>query len=107
MASNRDFVEFVADQCAKAGEITFRQMFGEYGIYCNGKIFGLVCDNRLYVKVTPAGAALLSHPVLLPPYEGAKDYYYIEDVDDADRLSLLVCETCKLLPAPKNKQKKG
>lgn len=55
MASNPDFVQFVADQCAGAGEITFRKMFGDYGIYCNGKIFGLICDDRFYVKPTAAG----------------------------------------------------
>ena len=41
-----------------------------------------------------------------PPYEGAKDYFYIADVDDRDYLSLLVRETCKALPDPKPKKKK-
>ena len=40
-----------------------------------------------------------------PPYEGAKDYFYIADVDDRDYLSLLVRETCKALPDPKPKKK--
>ena len=60
MASNPDFVQFVADQCAGAGEITFRKMFGDYGIYCNGKIFGLICDDRFYVKPTAAGRAFFA-----------------------------------------------
>lgn len=42
MASNPDFVQFIADQCAKAGDITTRKMFGDYSIYCNGKIFGVI-----------------------------------------------------------------
>ena len=79
MASNPDFVQFVADQCAGAGEITFRKMFGDYGIYCNGKIFGLICDDRFYVKPTAAGRALLREVELRPPYDGAKDYFYISD----------------------------
>ena len=45
MASNPDFVQYITDQCAKAGDITTRKMFGDYGIYCNGKIFGLISDN--------------------------------------------------------------
>lgn len=107
MASNPDFVQFVADQCAGAGEITFRKMFGDYGIYCNGKIFGLICDDRFYVKPTVAGRALLREVELRPPYDGAKDYFYISDVEDHGCLSHLVRETCKELPEPKPKKKKG
>ena len=98
MASNTDFVQYIADQCCGAGIITARKMFGDYGIYCNGKIFGLVCDDRFYIKPTEAGRALLKTVELRPPYEGAKDYFYIADVDDRDHLSALVRETCKALP---------
>ena len=37
MASNPDLVQYIADQMARAGEITFKKMFGEYGLYCNEK----------------------------------------------------------------------
>ena len=43
MASNPDFVQYIADQCAGAGEITVKKMFGDYGIYCDGIIIGLIC----------------------------------------------------------------
>ena len=101
MASNKDFVQYIADQCANAGEITFKKMFGDYGIYCNGKIFGLICDDRFFVKPTEAGHSLLRNVDMRPPYEGAKDYFYIADVDDRDYISTLVSETCKDLPMPK------
>ena len=32
-----------------------------------------------------------------PPYPGAKDYFYIADVDDRDYLSLLVRETMNII----------
>ena len=104
MASNADFVQFIADQCSGAGEIVTKKMFGDYGIYCNGKIFGLICDDRFYLKPTEAASTLLKKKELLPPYEGAKDYFYIADVDDRDYLSILVRETCKALPEPKKKK---
>jgi TfoX/Sxy family transcriptional regulator of competence genes len=104
MASNADFVQYIADQCADAGEIVTRKMFGDYGIYCNGKIFGLICDDRFYLKPTEAGKALLRKIELRPPYEGAKDYFYIEEVDDHEYLSTLVRATCKALPEPKPKK---
>ncbi|MBR1798471.1 MAG: TfoX/Sxy family protein [Bacteroidales bacterium] len=104
MASNTDFVQYIADQCSKAGEIGVKKMFGDYGIYCNGKLFGLICDNRFYVKPTDAGRKQLKTEELRPPYQGAKKYFYIADVDDHDYLSSLVCETCKALPKPKKKK---
>lgn len=107
MASSLDFVQYVADQCSGAGEITFKKMFGDYGIYCDGKIFGLICDDRFYLKPTEVARPLLRVVELRPPYDGAKDYFYIADVDDHAYLSQLVRETCKVLPAPKPKKKRS
>lgn len=104
MASNSDLVQYIADQCSGAGEIIAKKMFGDYGIYCNGKIFGLICDNCFYLKPTDVARPLLRVIDMRPPYEGAKDYFYIADVDDRDYLSLLVRETCKVLPEPKPKK---
>ena len=105
MACNVDFVDFIVDQCSGAGEINVRKMMGEYCIYWNGILFGLICDNNLFIKVTDAGKALLKEIVLRPPYEGAKDYFYISDVDDRDYLVALIKATLPALPAPKKKKK--
>jgi TfoX/Sxy family transcriptional regulator of competence genes len=105
MASNPDFVQYIADQCAGAGEITVKKMFGDYGIYCDGIIFGLICDNRFYLKPTEAGRSLLRSVEMRPPYDGAKDYFFIEDVDDHDYITGLVRATCKELPLAKPKRK--
>lgn len=106
MASNPDFVQYIVDQCGKAGAITAHKMFGDYGVYCNGKIFGLVSDNGFYVKPTEAGRQMLRSVDLRPPYDGAKPYFYIEDVDDSDYVSALVRATCADLPEPKPKSKR-
>jgi len=106
MASSIDFVEYIEDQCSGAGMIASKKMFGDYGIYCNGKIFGLVCDDHFYVKPTEAGRLMLRKEEMRPPYNGAKDYFYIADVDDRDYISDLVRVTCKALPETKVKKKK-
>lgn len=106
MASDIDFVQYIADQCGGAGEIITKKMFGDYGIYCDGKIFGLICDDRFYLKPTDAVRPMLKKEELRPPYDGAKDYFYIADVDDRDYLSAIVRETCKALPEPKKKKNK-
>ncbi len=106
MASNKDFVQYVADQCAGAGEIITKKMFGDYGIYCDGKIFGLICDDAFFLKPTDAVRPLLRKVDLRRPYDGAKEYFFIEDIDDHDYMKMLVVETCKALPFPKPKKKK-
>ena len=89
MASNPDLVQYIADQMNRAGEITSKKMFGEYGLDCNGKFFAMVCDDRLLFKPTEGGRALLGTPVLQLPYPGAKPCFYIENVDDHELLVAL------------------
>lgn len=93
MACNADFVQYVVDQCSGAGLIDVKKMMGDYCLYCDGVLVGLICDNNLYLKVTDAGEALLREVVLRPPYPGAKEHFYIEDVDDSDALAQLVKAT--------------
>ena len=49
MASNPEYVQYIADQLREAGQITYRKMFGEYGMYVDGKIFAVICDNQLFI----------------------------------------------------------
>ena len=55
MASKPEFVQYIADQIQEAGQITYRKMFGEYGLYCDGKIFAVICNDQFYIKITEAG----------------------------------------------------
>ena len=108
MASKMEFVEFVADQLRQAGDITYKKMFGEYGLYCNGKIFAVICDDQLFIKITEAGRNLCPDLSEAPPYKGAKNYFLVEDVENQEILTELVISTCAELPEPKpKKQKKG
>lgn len=104
MASKIEFVEFVVDQMKEAGTITYRKMFGEYGIYCDGKIFGVVCKDQLFLKITKKGKELFPKLEEAPPYEGAKNYLLVEDVGDKEMLTKLALITCAQLPEPKKKK---
>ena len=107
MASKREFVQFISDQLREAGKITYRPMFGEYGVYCDGKLFALVCDDQLFIKITDAVKARYPELPEAPPYEGAKNYFLMEDLDNREWLTRLVVLTCQTLPAPKPKKTKG
>lgn len=106
MASNSEFVQYIADQCSGAGDITVKKMFGEYGIYCNGKIFGLICDDTLFIKITEAGKKLMPNMETGSPYEGAKAHFVVSEIDDSHTLSAFVLATCEELPMPKPKKKR-
>lgn len=102
MASDESFVEFVTDQIAADCAVTYKKMFGEYGLYSDGKIFAVICDNKLFVKPTEAGREFIGEPVEAPPYPGAAPRFLIqEQLEDGEWLSELVRVTAAALPAPK------
>ena len=106
MSSNQNFVDFVVDQLASVGDVTFKKMFGECALFSGGKIFALICDNKLFIKPTHSGREFIGEPVEAPPYPGAKPSFLIEDkIEDRDWLSELVRISLKELPFPKPKSK--
>jgi TfoX/Sxy family transcriptional regulator of competence genes len=104
MASTLSFVEYVRDQVGGAGKVSFRKMFGEYAIYCDGKVVALVCDNQFFVKPTASGRAHLGHVVEAPPYPGSKPYFLVSgELDDPVLAAQLIRLTARELPEPKAK----
>ena len=106
MASSLEFVEYVADQLRGAGSVTYRKMFGEYGMYLEGKIFALICDDQLFVKITESGRSVCEDLEELPPYNGSKPYFLVEEIEDRELLQSFVLATCEELPMPKPKKPK-
>lgn len=104
MSSKIDFVEYVCDQGRGAGFISYKRMFGEFGIYCDGLIFGLVCDDQFFIKETKQGHDFYPQGELAAPYTGSKPYILIENVDDSDFLCEMIQITCRNLPIPKEKK---
>lgn len=72
MASHREFVEFITEQLREAGDIRSRPMFGEYGLYCDGVFFAVICDDQLFVKPTPQGEAAFPGCPRRRPMRGRK-----------------------------------
>ena len=105
MASDKRFIEFIVDQMGNAGNISQRKMFGEYAIYCNGKVVALVCDNQLFIKPTEGGKTYIGEIVEAAPYPGAKLYFLIEDrFEDREWICGLIKRTAQELPIPKPKR---
>lgn len=105
MATERAFIEYVADQAASAGSMAFRKMFGEYALYCEGKVVALVCDNQVFVKPTGPGVEWVGTVKEGFPYPGAKPWLLIdEQLDDPAWFARLIRVTADALPLPKPKK---
>ena len=108
MASDAEFLAYVMGQIRNVPNISHRKMFGEYAVYANEKVVGLICDNQFYLKPTPGNRELLESPVEAPPFPGAKNYLVMDEhLDDAELMSNLIRVTERDVPAPKPKKAKA
>ena len=103
---------FITEQLERCelGVVTHKKMFGEYGVYLNGTIFALVCDDRLFVKVKHLEDSVVDalFENREQPFTGAKGYSEISGdiLEDLDALELRVKTVMATLPAPKPKKKR-
>lgn len=109
MSSQQSTVDYILEQCSAVGTMTAKKMFGEYGLYCDGKVMAFVADDQLFIKPTAAGRAYLGEVTEAQAYPGSKMYFLIdgERWDDGDWLAGLVKVTTDDLPTPKPKKAKG
>jgi len=105
MASDQAFVDFVVEQGGGAGLVTSRKMFGEHALYCDGTLVALVCENRVFVKMTEGGRAHVGTVVEGAPYPGAKACIVVDAaLEDREWFSALLRMTARELPPPAPKK---
>lgn len=104
MASSLDTVQYICDQAGLRQRLTYKKMFGEFGLYLDGRIIALVCDDQLFLKPTPEGRACLGQVREAPPYPGARPHFVIAaELDDPEKLAEVLQVTARALPEPKSK----
>ena len=110
MGTSKEFADYVCDQLIAAGNISCKKMFGEYGVYLDEKIVGLICDNQFFLKKTEAGQVMIAEHLGTVeeglPYPGAKPQFLIDSLDDREWLGELLRASYQELPMPKPKKKK-
>lgn len=108
MATQPETIEFILGKLRDRRSFTARPMFGEYALYADGKVVGLVCDDMLYVKIVPASKALESLCAKDHPYPGARPHYLVEEsqISTIHNLAQILSEIANSVPAKKEKSKK-
>lgn len=79
MATQKETVDFILSKLRDAKRFSARAMFGEYALYADGAVVALICDDRLFVKILPASAALEGQCEKGEPYPSAKPHYLVEE----------------------------
>jgi TfoX/Sxy family transcriptional regulator of competence genes len=106
MSTKASTIEFILDQLSDLPDVSARKMFGEYALYCGGKVVALVCDDQLFVKVTEPGKAFIADRYEEGfAYPGAKPSMRIDGdlIEDRRWISDLIRTTSENLPEPKKK----
>ena len=98
MASSKEFVGFVTEQCEG---LSARAMMGDYVIYYCGKVVGGIYDNRLLIKPTTTAKKLLPTAEFHTPYESAKPMLQLENIEDREFMKNLFDGIYGELPEPK------
>jgi DNA transformation protein len=107
MSTDQSIVDYIVEQSALAGDVYARKMFGEYAIYCNDKVVGLITDNTLYIKITDEGKKYVGNNYQEGnAYNGAKTSMVISDdlISDRDWLTELIQITAANVPLPIKKK---
>jgi TfoX/Sxy family transcriptional regulator of competence genes len=109
MATSQSTTDFILDQLSSVPKVRVRKMFGEYALYCDEKVVGFICDDQLFVKITPAGKTVVGNRYAEGiAYPRAKPSMLVSasDLEDHERLSTLIRVTSAALPPPKPKKPK-
>ena len=101
MASDKEYLGYILEQLSETDGITYKPMMGEYILYCRGKIFGGIYDNRFLVKPTKSAKELMPDAESALPYDGAKEMLLADNVEDKVFLKNLVNAVYEDLPEKK------
>ncbi|MBQ9902924.1 MAG: TfoX/Sxy family protein [Clostridia bacterium] len=105
MASTKSYLDFILDCLSELEGITFRPMMGEYILYCQGRIFGGIYDDRFLVKPTATAKRLMPKAQYELPYDGGKEMLLADNIEDRAFMKELVEGMYPELPETKKRRK--
>ena len=95
MKTTKDYMEYVLEQLNLLESIRCRPMMGEYLLYYQEILFGGIYNNRLLIQKLEGNEKFSLKEEI--PYKGAKPMYFIEDMEDKEKIKEIIITTCKYL----------
>lgn len=93
MPKDDEFCNHVADLLSPLGKVTYRHMFGGFGIYVDGRIVAIADDDVLYLKADDENRPGFENAGMAPfrpfPDRDTTMSYYevpVDALDDPDQL---------------------
>lgn len=85
-----------------------KRMFGEYGIYLQGRVLGFLCDEQILLQDTPTARKLLPNAERKELFPGSKLFIIFSDEGNHHLLQSVAQAMWEELPVPKpRKGRKG
>ena len=109
MPVSTSYREYVADQLSPLGPVLIKRMFGGAGLYFDGRMFGLIDDDTVYLRVDDetrpelvARGMTPFHPVRSDPKKVSQNYYQLpaEVLEDSDELVVWAKRAIKAAMSP-------
>jgi DNA transformation protein len=106
MASEQAVADEIVEAMSGAGDVRSRKMFGEYAVYLGDRVVAFVCDNQLFVKITPGSKEVIKEDVQGEAYPGSKRYYVVsaDYWDDRDYMETLAQAVARDVKPPKKRR---
>lgn len=108
MATSREYALFVENLFRGVDGFSMKRMFGEYGLYLQGRVLGFLSDDQILLQDTPTARRLLPDAERKELFPGSKLFIIYSDEGNHHLLQSVVQAMWEELPVPKpRKGKKG
>lgn len=108
MATSREYALFVENLFREVDGFSMKRMFGEYGIYLQGRVLGFLCDEQILLQDTPIARKLLPNAERKELFPGSKLFIIFSDEGNHHLLQSVAQAMWEELPVPKpRKGRKG
>jgi len=81
-----DYLDYVLDLYSTWGGVSVRKMFGGAGLYREGRMFALIADDTVYLKVDDSNRPVYEERGCLPLQDNDNDRWQARGVRDGDPL---------------------
>lgn len=101
MATSKEYALFVENQFRGLEGFALKRMFGEYGMYLQGRVLGFLADEQILLQSTPTAMRLLPEAERRELFPGSKLFIVFPDEGNSQLLKSVSMAMLDELEFPK------